>query len=260
MNWLLALGALVGLWLLLHGLLRQPGEAEIVAHRGAAAVAPENTLPAVRIGMESGAKYLEIDVQRSADGALVVIHDGTVDRTTDGSGEVGSLSLQQLKQLDAGGWFGREFNGARIPTLQEVFETLADWPGVLVIEAKNPSAYPGIAGELARAIEDAGFPRIVLLSFDHAWLGRFRQIKPEIPTGELSIMPIPKIGKIEANSLGVNWLAPILDPTLIARTHRRQQRLWVWTVDQAWQQRLMRWLGVDGITANNPRQARSNLN
>jgi glycerophosphoryl diester phosphodiesterase len=81
-----------------------------------------------------------------------------------------------------------------------------------------------------------------------------------VPTGELSVWPAFKTGKASAQSIGVNWLAPILDPTLIVRSHRKGQQVWVWTVDRAWQQRLMLWLGVDGITTNNPAQAISRLN
>lgn len=254
-----ALLFVIALWLLLHLLLRRPGEVNVVAHRGAAAVAPENTLPAIAAGMKSGAQYLEVDVQRCADGELVIIHDLTVDRTSDGSGRVAEQSFQQLKALDAGGWFSPEFKGAQIPTLRQVFDTLESWPGALALEVKSPGRYPGIAQDLQRAIHESGFRRLSVLSFDHRWLAQFKQLEPEIPITALSVFPLQLTQEMKADRLGVNWLAPVLDPTLIFRCHRRGQEIWVWTVDDPWQQRLMRWLGVDGITANNPMLAVSTL-
>src|SRR5512141_2609782 len=92
----------------------------LLAHRGASTHAPENTLPAFELALEEGADGVELDAKLSADGKVVVIHDATVDRTTDGHGRVSELSLQELKALDAGASFGDRFRGVRIPTLDEV--------------------------------------------------------------------------------------------------------------------------------------------
>ena len=255
MSLLYALLILLAFWLGLHLALRRRGKGDVVAHRGAAAVAPENTLPSVEAGMKSGALYLEIDVQRSKDGSLVVIHDTTVDRTTDGSGKVGDLTLRELKELDAGAWFEPKFAGAQIPSLEEVFTKLGSWPGALVIEAKSPSAYPGIEKDIAGAIWRTGFPRITIVSFDHAWLQKFREVNPDIPLGALSVLPPLRMADTSTERIGVHWSAPLLDPTLVRRTHNNGQEIWVWTVDKPWLQRLLRWLGVDGITANDPASA-----
>src|SRR5690348_16428729 len=96
----------------------------VFAHRGASAYAPENTLAAFELALEQGAAAIEFDVKLSADGHIVVIHDRTVERTSDGSGRVNRLPLAALQKLDAGSWFSAEFRGAKIPTLDEVFETV----------------------------------------------------------------------------------------------------------------------------------------
>ena len=108
--------------------LSQPGPArdEVQAHRGASAVAPENTLAAFRAAAEQGARWVELDVALLADGTLVVIHDDSVDRTTSGSGNLGTLNRADLDRLDAGAWFHARFAGERLPTLDETIEVLGE--------------------------------------------------------------------------------------------------------------------------------------
>src|SRR3972149_8380299 len=96
----------------------------LFAHRGASAHAPENTLPAFELALDQGADGVELDAKLSADGQVVVIHDRTVDRTTDGHGRVSDLSLAVLRSLDAGGSYSDQYRGVKIPTLEEVFETI----------------------------------------------------------------------------------------------------------------------------------------
>lgn len=103
-----------------------------VAHRGATGYAPENTIAAFDLAVEMKADYIEIDVQRSKDGELVLIHDTTVDRTTDGTGKVGDLTFEQLRSLDAGSWFGEQFEGEKIPTFDEILDRYHGKVGILV--------------------------------------------------------------------------------------------------------------------------------
>ncbi|WP_299091127.1 glycerophosphodiester phosphodiesterase family protein [uncultured Microbacterium sp.] len=101
----------------LLGVARDPGEAAFVAgHRGGTAVAPENTLPAVREALRAGFEFVEVDLALTADGHAVLMHDRTVDRTTDGHGPVAALTLDEVRQLDAGSWFSRAFAGTKVPT------------------------------------------------------------------------------------------------------------------------------------------------
>ena len=122
------------------------------AHRGDQKNAPENTLPALRLAVEKGAHQIEFDVQLSKDGAMVIMHDATVDRTTDGTGKVSDLTFEQLRALDAGSWFGPEFAGLRIPTLQEVLEAIPA-PTLCNVHLKNT---PGVAAAAAKAIAEMG--------------------------------------------------------------------------------------------------------
>ena len=122
------------------------------AHRGDQKNAPENTLPGLRLAVEKGAHQIEIDVQLSKDGAMVLMHDATVDRTTDGTGKVSDLTFDQLRALDAGSWFGPQFAGTHIPTLREALETIPP-PTLCNVHLKDT---PGVATAAATLIADMG--------------------------------------------------------------------------------------------------------
>lgn len=224
----------------------------MIGHRGAAGVAPENTLAAVRSGRESGASYIEVDVQRSQDGVLVLLHDRTVDRTSNGRGEIDQLTFEQLRQLDAGSWFAPPFTGETIATLEQALQLLEGWQGTLVVEAKHPEAHPNLARDLATTVKRHPNLSYTFVSFDHTWLSRFGAIMPSASLGELWLYPTRLPSEERVERVGVFWLAPLLDPTLVRRAHAHGLELWVWTVDPPWLARLMAWLGVDGITSNDP--------
>ena len=118
-----------------------------IAHRGTTIFAPENTLPALEKAIELGAEYVEIDVRYSSDNVPVLIHDPEVDRTTNGSGNVGELTLAELKQLDAGFWFGDEFAGTRIPTLAVPTQPFLPWVAVPDLVSVFSRESPGV-GEI----------------------------------------------------------------------------------------------------------------
>ena len=121
--------------------LRPGGRALGVAHRGASREAPENTVAAFRLALDAGAPAVEGDVQRTRDGRLVVIHDQTVERTTDGRGAVGSFLFEDLRRLDAGRWFAPEFAGERVPSLDEVLDLMRDRAPVLLEIKHGPVFY-----------------------------------------------------------------------------------------------------------------------
>ena len=114
-----------------------------IAHRGASGYAPENTLAAFDKAVEMQADYIEIDVQLSKDDLPVVIHDDTLDRTTNGTGNISAYTLQELKSLDAGSWFDKKYAGEKIPSLNEVLEMYGEKINIL-IELKSPELYPGV--------------------------------------------------------------------------------------------------------------------
>ena len=140
---------------------------QVIAHRGASARAPENTLSAVRAAVACGADGVEIDVRRSRDGEFVVLHDATLGRTTDvrrhrwkrSGPRVEELTLRQLRRLDAGSWKGPSFVGERIPTLVEVLDLVAATPARLLIEVKRPvGSDPGDLADLAALLDAAPLP------------------------------------------------------------------------------------------------------
>ncbi len=181
----------------------------IYGHRGASAHAPENTLEAFALSMEMGAEGFELDVHMSKDGELVVIHDETVDRTTDGTGFVRNLTLQQLKELDASASM-EGFKNCRIPTLREVFTLVQDTHHIVNVEIKTDECdYPGIEEKcLALAKEMGVEERVIYSSFNHHTLIKMRRLKPDVKLGMLfgDIMVKPWE---YANQLNVEYLHPM---------------------------------------------------
>ena len=181
----------------------------IFGHRGASAYAPENTLEAFRLAMEMGADGFELDVHLSLDGELVVIHDESVDRTTDGTGLVRDLTLVQLKALDASN--GMEtYRGAKIPTLGEVFDLIRDTRHIVNVEIKTDEwFYPQIEEKcLALAKEKGVEDRVIYSSFNHHTLMKLRHLKPDVKLGMLfgDIMRKPWE---YAQPLSVDYLHPM---------------------------------------------------
>lgn len=157
------------------------------AHRGASAVCPENTMAAFRRGLELGATGIETDVQMTSDGALVLIHDEQLNRTTDKTGYIKDTPLKEVLEADAGSWFGTEFTGERVPVLEELLELLQNNSTILNIELKNGMfLYPGMEEKVIAAVREAGMSeRVVLSSFNHYSLAYCKSLAPEIRTGIL---------------------------------------------------------------------------
>ncbi|CAM3927584.1 glycerophosphodiester phosphodiesterase [Mesobacillus zeae] len=161
-----------------------------VAHRGASGYAPENTIAAFDKAVDMKADYIEIDVQRSKDGKLVVIHDTTVDRTTDGTGAVKDLTFEQLRSLDAGSFKAPEFAGEKIPTFEEVLDRYHGKAGIL-IELKAPEKYSGIEEEVAlqlkaRNLDKPQNNKIIIQSFNFDSVKKINTLLPKVPVGVLT--------------------------------------------------------------------------
>jgi glycerophosphoryl diester phosphodiesterase len=236
-----------------------------IAHRGASAVAPANTIAAFERAVTLGADGIEFDVHLSADGVPVVIHDFAVDATTDGSGHVSELSLAQLKQLDAGAYFDPAFTGERIPTLEEVLQAFGDRL-LLNIELKSTSKRDnGLERAVVALIEEHGLAsRVLFSSFNPLSLRRAKKIAPHILAGLLYAPDLPLY-------LSRAWLAPlaphearhpehtIVDAHYMAWARRRGYRVNAWTVDDPDEMRRLIDLGVDGIITNVPDVLRDTL-
>jgi glycerophosphoryl diester phosphodiesterase len=222
----------------------------IWAHRGASARAPENTLAAFREAEAAGADGLELDVHLSRDGVPVVIHDDTVDRTTDGSGAVSALTFREIRALDAGCWFGRRFACEPLPTLEEVFRLAGDRLR-LNVEIKNAAAGSAVLALMKRN------PRTLVLvsSFDHDLLAVLRRQEPGLSLGFLTEAsdwqkPLEKAAALVAESFHPRQ--DLVDAELILACRSRRLAVYPWTVDEPQRLAALRRLGVDGVFCNDP--------
>ena len=238
----------------------------ILAHRGASAAAPENTLVAYELAIEQGADGLEIDVHPTRDGHLVSIHDDSVDRTTDGRGRVTELTLAEIRQLDAGSGFSPDFRGVPVPTLDEVLDLTARHGLVLNIEVKDiyrhDAAYDGAAEATAEAVLARGLAeQVVFSSFNHTSMAELKSRHPELTTGLLMMMPLHEVGAY-ARTTGADALHPALaalTPALITQAREANLAVNAWTIAPPFsplpeeeQLRAMWAAGVDAVITNIP--------
>jgi glycerophosphoryl diester phosphodiesterase len=234
----------------------------VIGHRGAAGHAPENTMAAFRRGVELGATFLETDLQLTRDARFVCIHDSTLDRTTNGRGNVNSFTLAELRRLDAGSWFseGRDkrggpgFKGETIPSLEDLLEFSAEADASLYLELKRVGAW-GAAPTLVGAINAAGATtRAVVISFDAAMLDAIRQREPMLMTGLLFDRARPDIVR-EAARIGARQIAPrgnFATAELVAEARGADLQVVTWTINDPAEIRRVAAAGVHGIITDYP--------
>src|SRR5499426_3361358 len=224
----------------------------IIAHRGASSYAPENTMAAFDLALQMGASHLELDVHLTCDDNLVMIHDDTVDRTTNGTGPVADHTIVALQTLDAGAWFGEAFTGARIPTLADVL-TLYQGRSHLHIELKGHTAHlPQRTVDLVRAHGMA--QHVTFTSFQHTHLQTMWAYAPELPTGWL-VGEISDTVIAQAQVLGCTQLCPrasFVTAEIVQRLHIEGFRVRAWGVANEALMRQVVEAGADGMTVNFP--------
>ena len=228
-----------------------------IAHRGFSAVYPENTLLSFNKALELGVTHLELDLQLTHDGQLVVLHDRTVDRTTNGSGEASDLTLGEIKELDAGIWRGEEFAGNRVPTYKEVIQDL-DAPATLVTELKF-AGNDGIRKVIEEIDACGAADRVVISSFDLDKLPIVRQLAPNLHTTALLKTDASTVQEKVRTvlDLGVDTIGPRCSDTtreLVEVAHEAglQVRAWGLGRDQGEEMTRLIELGVDGMTTDCP--------
>ncbi len=226
------------------------------AHRGARLHAPENTLPAFQLALEHGADGIEFDVQLSADGIPVVIHDSSLQRTTDGSGSVADKTLAELKALDAGRYFSPDFSGVQLPTLEEVFEALGEHL-LFNVELKGFGRGSQLAEAVVALIRQYGLDKRVLISsFNPANLINLRRLAEDIPIGYLYTRELALVGWAARLWIGSHEAQhphySIVSEQYMAWARKHHYRVNVWTVNEADDIRRMCSLGVDGIITDDP--------
>lgn len=236
---------------------RAPEEpALVVSHRGGGALAPENTIPAVQAALAAGFDYLEFDVALTADRIPVLMHDATVDRTTDGSGPLASLTLAQVKELDAGSWFGADYTGTRVPTLDEALTVLAASGGRALVELKGPWD-PEAGAALVETLRGFGLERrVAIASFDPQSL-LATSAASEVAFRLLIMKRLPRdiaqaVQGADARGVVVDWRAVQRRPEVVPELHGLGLRVLVYTLnsDVEWQDTTA--AGVDGIITDEP--------
>lgn len=234
----------------------------ILAHRGASAFAPENTIAAFKLAKDHDADGVELDVKLTKDEIPIIIHDGSFNRTTNGSGSISELTFDQVKRLDAGNWFGQNYSGERIPTLSEVFEVLGK--NILInIELTNyRTPFDNLINIVADLVKQHNnMDQIFFSSFYPKNLIKIKKIIHNVPVALLAYPGI--LGFFQRSVIYRNLSPKIIHPykkninrTYIKKQHRINRRVHAWTVNDPQEIRQLLQNGVDGIITDNPKLAR----
>lgn len=228
-----------------------------LAHRGHSIAYPENTMAAFRAAVEAGIDAIESDVHLTADGHLVMLHDGTLDRTTNGSGPIIERTLEEVLTLDAWGRFGERFRGERVPTLEQLLDLAAEAGVFLVIEVKGTDHAQSVAiGDAVadRLAERGELRRHLVSSFDHGTLGALRQ---RYPTLEVAPDRLPEVGHLppedvvaQAQAIGAHVMQVLhtqITRELVDAHHAADIALWSWTINTPDEIAASKAMGCDGL-------------
>lgn len=243
----------------------------VIAHRGASGQAPENTLAAVDKAAELGVQWVENDVQRTRDGELVVIHDDSLQRTTDvetvfpdrAPWKVKDFTAAEIARLDAGSWFGPAYAGARVPTLEQYLRRVESHHQKLLLEIKKPELYPGIERDTLKVLANEGWldrghvtGRLVVQSFSADSMRTVHELRPAVRTGFLGAPPIAELPTYATFVDQINPPYSALSTGYVSSVHAftgahgRALQVSTWTVDTAETARTVAAYGVDGIITN----------
>ncbi|MFH9007185.1 glycerophosphodiester phosphodiesterase [Streptomyces afghaniensis] len=249
------------------------GSPLVIAHRGASAYAPENTLAAVDRAAGLGIRWVENDVQRTRDGELVVLHDDNLRRTTDveevypdrAPWKVKDFTAAEIARLDAGSWFGPAYAGARVPTLEQFVNRVERHHQKLLLEIKNPELYPGIERQTLKVLGNEGWldrshltGRLIVQSFSADSVRTVHELKPAVKTGFLGTPPVADLPVYAGFADQINpsyaSLSAAYASSVQAFTgpHGRPLEVLTWTVNDAATAQRVAGYGVDGIITNKP--------
>jgi glycerophosphoryl diester phosphodiesterase len=245
----------------------------VVAHRGASGYAPENTLPAIDKAAAMGFSWVENDVQRTRDGRLVVIHDATLDRTTNVKQlfpagtpwRVKDFTARQIARLDAGSWFGPQYAGTRVPTLRQYMERVSHNHQKLLLEIKNPGLSPGIERQTLKLLSNEGWldpdhltNRLIVQSFSADSVRAVHELRPGITTAYLGTPPPARLPAYARFADQINSTYTKLSARYVSAVHALKgphgtpMKVFAWDVNTADAARRAYGFGVDGIITNVP--------
>lgn len=252
----------------------------VVAHRGASAYAPENTLAAIDKAARMGFRWVENDVQRTKDGVLVIVHDDNLKRTTNveevypdrSPWKVKDFTAAEIAKLDAGSWFGAKYKGARVPTLTQYMNRVSRNHQSLVLEIKKPELYPGIEKDTLRVLRKTGWldrdhvrNKLVVQSFSADSVKKVHALRPDIKTGFLGTPAAAELPTYAKFSDQINSTHTTISADYVSAIHRlkgahgKRLEIFTWTVDEAAAARRAAGFGVDGIITNKPDVVRKAL-
>jgi len=226
----------------------------VIAHRGAAGKAPENTLASIRQAIADDTDWVEIDVQETADGEVVVIHDSDFMKLAGVNLKVWDGTLEQIREIDIGSWFDPRFSSARVPTLAEVLAEAKGKAGV-VIELKYYGHDQQLEERVVDIVEQLGMTdEIVIMSLNYAGIQKVRELRPDWTIGLLSAKAIGNLAHLDVDFLAVAM--GMVKPGFVHRSHTQGKQVFVWTVNDTISLSRMMSLGVDGVITDEPALAR----
>ncbi|MFC8680826.1 glycerophosphodiester phosphodiesterase [Microbacterium ureisolvens] len=236
---------------------RTPGDAAFIAsHRGGAATAPENTLPAITAALAAGFDYVEVDVALTADRHPVLMHDKSVDRTTDGHGRLASLTLADVRELDAGSWFDPAYAGTPVPTFTEFLDALLEADGRAIVELKGAWDAEAVDAAVAEVAARGLERHIVFASFDARTLA-LAAVESDVLSRLLILKHLPAdvvsaVAESGARGVVVSRKAVLARPGIVDELHAAGARVVVYTLNRDTQWDAVTALGVDGIVTDDP--------
>lgn len=229
----------------------------IIAHRGASGYAPENTIAAMNMAINQGCDGIELDVQLTKDEVVIVHHDWTFDRTTSGSGEVKDLTYEEIKSFDAGFWFSKDFEGEKVPTLEDVINTIPK-DLFLNVELKARSFDSrGLEKKVVEILEkNRRIENTVVSSFNHECLKKVQDLNSDIKLGLLyeahMLNPVEYFESTGLNLYSIHPCNYYLVEELANSIHKKNMKIYTWTVNDENTKVRLEKLGIEGIITNYP--------
>jgi glycerophosphoryl diester phosphodiesterase len=237
--------------------LSEPDDAVIIAHRGGAAVAPENTLAAFQRAIDDGADWIELDVQENADGVVVVSHDSDFMKVAGVNLKVWEATNDELRDIDIGSFFAAQYADQRVPTLREVLEQASGHLGI-VIELKYYGHDHSLEAKVVDLVEQTGMVSdVMVMSLKLEGVRKTRALRPDWTYGLLNTVSLGDLTRLDLDFLALN--ATAATPSMIRRAHNRGMKVYVWTVDDPVQMSVMLSRGADGIITDETTVARQVL-
>ncbi|RYH09666.1 glycerophosphodiester phosphodiesterase [Tropicimonas sp. IMCC6043] len=234
---------------------RMPDKVEVIAHRGAAGIRPENTMAAFAQAIEDKADWVELDVQESAEGEIIVVHDSDFMKLAGVDLKAWDATADRLAEIDIGSWFGPDYAGERTPLLRDVLEMAKGTGSGVLIELKYYGHDEALEERVAALVEETGMvDQVSLMSLKYEGVQKMKALRPDWTVGLLAATSVGRLWELEADFLAVN--AGMASATLVRRSRDAGKPLYVWTVDDPLAMSRMLSLGVDGLITDEPALAR----